>query len=111
MMRQVNFVLIFLVCLAIAFFCLENTNPITVQLLPGKTVEAPLAIELLITMGAGATLAWLFSLWVKLQRQISAMQDYKQVQVRDRRITELEQELQRYKAEIKQQKLPPADEA
>ncbi|NEO87652.1 MAG: LapA family protein [Spirulina sp. SIO3F2] len=109
-MRQLNFVLIFVVCLAIALFCLQNTDPVMIQLIPGYQVESPLAVELLITLGIGAVLAWMFSLWTQLQQQLSAFQDYQLVKSRDRRIKDLEKEVKNYQDKLeKQQVLPPAE--
>lgn len=109
-MRQLNFVLIFVVCLAIALFCLQNTAPVTIQLIPGYRVESPLAVELLITLGLGAVLAWMFSLWAQLQQQLAAFQDYQLVKARDRRIKDLEKEVKTYQDKLeKQQSLPPAE--
>lgn len=110
-MRQLNFVLIFLVCLAIALFCIQNTNPVMIQLIPGYQVELPLAIELLISIGLGATLAWMFGLWSQLQKQLSAFQDYQLVKARDRRINDLEKEVKTYQTQLEEQQqvLPPAE--
>lgn len=112
-MRQINFILIFLVCLGIALFCLENIEPVTIQLIPGYEVQAPLAIELILTLGVGAMLAWLFSLWIKLQRQLGALQDLKEYRDKDKRIAQLEKDLQQYKVELEKQRqsfLPTAPE-
>lgn len=109
-MRQLNFVLIFLSCLAIALFCIQNTDPVTIQLIPGYQVGLPLAIELLVAVGLGATLAWMFGLWAQLQKQLSAFQDYQLVKARDRRINDLEKEVKTYQNKLeKQQVLPPAE--
>jgi putative membrane protein len=108
-MRQINFLLIFLFSLAIGLFCLENIELVTIQLIPGFKVQAPLSVELVLTMGVGATLAWLFSVWVKLQRQILSLQDMNQSRSKDRRIKELEKDIKRYKQELETQlTLPPS---
>ncbi|NEO25471.1 MAG: LapA family protein [Kamptonema sp. SIO4C4] len=116
-MRQLNFLLIFLFCLAIALFCLENTAAVTVRVIPGFEVEAPLAIELLLTLGLGAILAWLFSLWVKLQKQLSTLGDLRdmrsEVKAKEKRIEELQKDLEKYRSEMEQQRqqaLPASEE-
>lgn len=110
-MRQINFLLIFLFCLAIALFCLENIELVTIQVIPGFQIEAPLSIELVLTMGLGAILAWVFSLWVKLQRQLASLSDLREVRSKDKRIEELQKELDNYKVEVeKQRQLLPAAE-
>jgi Lipopolysaccharide assembly protein A domain len=64
-----------------------------------------LSIELIIAMGVGAVLAWVFSVWTRLQRMVEVG---KEVRNRDTRIQELEENVERYKAEIEQQRLLPA---
>ncbi|WP_204103041.1 MULTISPECIES: LapA family protein [Spirulina sp. CCY15215] len=108
-MRQINFLLIFLFSLAIGLFCLENIELVTIQLIPGFKVQAPLSVELILTLGVGATLAWLFSVWVKLQRQILSLQDLNASRSKDKRIIELEKDIKRYKQELETQlTLPPS---
>lgn len=108
-MRQINFLLIFLFSLAIGLFCLENIDLVTIQLIPGLKVQAPLSVELVLTVGVGAILAWLFSVWVKFQRQILSFQDMNESRAKDRRIKELEKDIKRYKQELETQlTLPPA---
>ena len=105
-MRQINFVIIFVICLALVLFGIENTDPAVIRIAQGIELQAPLAIELILAMGIGAVLAWVFSVWVQLQRAIDAGKD---LRVRDVRIQELEENVERYKAEIEeQQRLLPA---
>lgn len=105
-MRQINFVIIFVICLALVLFGIENTDPAVIRVAQGIELQAPLAIELIIAMGIGAVMAWVFSVWTQLQRVIDTRKDLK---VRDVRIQELEENVERYKAEIEeQQRLLPA---
>ena len=108
-MRQINFLMIFVFCLALVLFSLENTELATVQLVQGVQVQAPLSIELILAMGLGAVLAWVFSIWTRLQRMLVSRQGIRQ---KDVRIQELEQDIEQYKAEIQDQRLtlPPATE-
>lgn len=108
-MRQINFLMVFVFCLALVLFSLENTEMATIQIVPDFQVQAPLAIELILAMGVGAILAWVFSLWTRLQRLLVARQE---IRTRDARIQELEQNIEQYKAEIQEQQLtlPPATE-
>ncbi|MGB3654740.1 MAG: LapA family protein [Rivularia sp. (in: cyanobacteria)] len=62
-MRQVNFAIIFIFCLSFALFSIENTELGTIHLIPGMEVQAPISVELLIALGLGGVLAWLFSVW------------------------------------------------
>lgn len=105
-MRQVNFVIIFVICLALVLFGIQNTEPAVIKVVDGVQVQAPLSIELILAMGIGAVLAWVFSVWTQLQRLVERRQE---IGVRDDRIQELEQDVERYKAEIQeQQRLLPA---
>jgi uncharacterized integral membrane protein len=104
-MRQVNFFVIFVICLALVLFGIENTEPAVIHLVKGVDLQAPLSIELILAMGLGAVLAWVFSVWTRLQRLLEIGQE---VRVRDARIQALEEDVERYKAEIEQQRLLPA---
>jgi uncharacterized integral membrane protein len=101
-MRQINFVIIFVICLALVLFGIENTQPTTIKIVEGVQFQAPLSIELILAMGIGATLAWVFSVWTQVQRLVERN---KEVQVRDTRIQELEVDIERYKAEIQEQQM------
>lgn len=104
-MRQINFVVIFVICLALVLFGIENTEPVPIKLVNGIQLQAPLSIELILAMGVGAVLAWVFSVWTRVQRLVETG---KEVRLRDDRIQELEENVERYKAEIEQQRLLPA---
>jgi len=104
-MRQINFVVIFVICLALVLFGIENTEPVPIQFVQGFEVQAPLSIELNLAMGIGAVLAWVFSVWTRVQRLVGVGRE---VRVRDNRIQRLEENVERYKAELDQQRLLPA---
>lgn len=105
-MRQVNFVVIFVICLALVLFGIENTEPAVIHVVEGVNLQAPLSIELLLSMGIGAIFAWVFSVWTQIQRTIESGKNLRQ---RDQRIQQLEQDIQRYKVELEeQQRLLPA---
>ncbi|PSO77749.1 MAG: DUF1049 domain-containing protein [Cyanobacteria bacterium QS_4_48_99] len=110
-MRPINFVIIFALCLALALFSLENTEFTTIQVIPGVEVQAPLAIELILAMGMGAVLAWLYSIWNRLLRQVESMRARRAERDKDQHIQTLEQDLESYKAEVEQQhqSLPPSE--
>lgn len=96
-MRQVNFVVIFVICLALVLFGIENTAPATIHIVGGLDIEAPLCIELMISLGVGAVLAWVFSVWVQLQGYFNINP---QVQQREMRIQQLEEDVERYRVEL-----------
>jgi putative membrane protein len=99
-MRALNFFFIFLICLALVFFSIENTQPVAIQVIQGVQVKAPLCVELIVATGLGAILAWLFSLWSRMQRTLASRQELRQVREKEQRIQELEQDIERYKAEV-----------
>jgi len=99
-MRALNFFFIFLICLALVFFSIENTQPTAIQVIKGVQVKAPLCVELIVATGLGAILAWLFSLWSRMQRTLASRQQLRQVREKQQRIQELEQDIERYKAEV-----------
>lgn len=109
-MKQVNFVLIFIITLALAVFSIQNTEVSTIRILPGLEVQAPIAVELILAIGLGAAFAWLFSIWAQLQRHLVSSQQVRQKNVQ---IQELESKVQQYKADIQslQPTLPPAGDA
>ncbi|MBT9316851.1 lipopolysaccharide assembly protein LapA domain-containing protein [Leptothoe spongobia] len=96
-MRQVNFVVIFVICLALVLFAIENTAPATIHIVRGVDIDAPLCIELMISLGVGAVLAWVFSVWVQVQGYFNINP---QVQQREMRIQQLEEDVERYRVEL-----------
>lgn len=96
-MRQLNFVVIFIVALALVLFALENTAPASIQIIPQLKVEAPIAVELILAMGLGAVLAWIFSVWSGLQKSIEMRN--KNVQIQN-----LQETVQNLSVEIEERK-------
>lgn len=105
-MRPINFVIIFAVCLALVLFSLENTEPAAIHIAQDVQLQAPLAIELILAMGLGAVLAWLFSVWTRLQQQLASRKALRQMRSKEEHIEKLEQDLERYKAEIEEPQMP-----
>ncbi|MGB3297783.1 MAG: LapA family protein [Phormidesmis sp.] len=103
-MKQVNFVVIFVICLALVLFGIENTTPSVIHIVQGVDVEAPLSVELIIAAGIGATLAWVFNVWVQLQ---GVAQQLPEMQKKESRIEELEQDVERYRIELEQLPMLP----
>jgi len=110
MRPQINFSIVFVFCLALILFSLENTDPATIKIVEGVQVQAPISVELILAMGVGAVLAWIFSVWSRLQDMIVSRKGVKAVRQRDMRIDQLEQDLESYKMQLQdsQGKLPPA---
>ncbi|MEM6352645.1 MAG: LapA family protein [Cyanobacteria bacterium P01_D01_bin.14] len=109
-MRQVNFVVIFVICLALVLFGIENTEPAAIHIVKGVEIDAPLCVELIIALGIGATLAWIFSVWAQVQGYFNINP---QVQQRELRIQQLEEDVERYRVELEEQQpmLPASEEA
>ncbi|XZN99723.1 MAG: LapA family protein [Microcoleus sp.] len=104
-MRVLNFFFIFLICLALVLFSIENTEPTTIQIIKGFQVKAPLSVELIMATGLGAILAWLFSLWSRMQRMLASRDETRQVREKEQQIQALEQDIERYKAEVEAKQL------
>ena len=110
-MGLINFAIIFVVCLALALFSIENPQVASIQIIPGLDVEAPLSIELIFAVGLGAILAWMFSVWSKLLRQFDLLRSKMQVRAKDKEIEELKEEMEQIKDQAsQQQQLLPASE-
>ena len=103
-MKQVNFVVIFVICLALVLFGIENTTSTVIHVFKGVNFEAPLSVELIVAAGIGATLAWVFSVWVQLQ---SMAQKKPEIEQRELRIQQLEEDVERYKVELEQLPMLP----
>ncbi|MEL6939791.1 MAG: LapA family protein [Cyanobacteria bacterium J06598_1] len=106
-MKQVNFVVIFVICLALVLFGIENTTPSLIHVVNGVDIEAPLSVELIVAAGIGATLAWVFSVWVQLQ---TYAQKTPEIEKKELRIQELEQDVERYRVELEQLPMLPQAE-
>ena len=96
-MRQLNFVVFFIVALALVLFALENTSPASIQIIPQLKVSAPISVELILAMGLGAVLAWIFSVWSGLQKSIEMRN--KNVQIQN-----LQETVQNLSVEIEERK-------
>jgi hypothetical protein len=99
-MRQINFLLIFSFGLATVMFTLENTTATTVHFLPGVSTTLPLAALLLLVGGIGATAAWIYAVWSGVVRKVETLQGSGEVEAQQVRISELENDLRRYRATV-----------
>jgi uncharacterized integral membrane protein len=95
--RQLNFVVFFIVALALVLFALENTASAPIQIIPQLKVAAPISVELILAMGLGAVLAWFFSVWSGLQKSI--VMRNKNVQIQN-----LQETVQNLSVEIEERK-------
>ncbi|KST67666.1 LapA family protein [Mastigocoleus testarum] len=107
--RQLNFVIIFILGLGLVLFAIQNSEPATIQILPNLEVKAPVVVEFLLAVGLGAILAWLFSVWTQLQQNLISSQKVRQ---KNMEIRELKSKIENYQEEVQSLKLalPPAGE-
>jgi uncharacterized integral membrane protein len=116
MMRQINFLLIFVFCLALVIFGIRNTDPVTIHLIPGLDIQPPLSIALILALGVGAVLAWIFSLWGRLQQGLESLPQKRKIKQQEQRIKQQEESIQTLKQELEkvqannQPQLPPEEE-
>ena len=73
-------------------------------------VQAPISVELLIALGLGGVLAWLFSVWTHLERLLWSGQKVRQ---KNALIQELESKIEEYQAQVQslQPSLPAASDS
>ncbi|MDJ0532828.1 MAG: lipopolysaccharide assembly protein LapA domain-containing protein [Xenococcaceae cyanobacterium MO_207.B15] len=95
-----DFLIIFITCLAIALFSLENTQDVALKILPQLEIEVHLAVALVVAMGIGATLAGLYMLWIKLKNNLALNREKRKIQDREQEIEELKQDMESRQAEI-----------
>ena len=108
--RQLNFVIIFILGLGLVLFAIQNSEPAVIQILPNLEVKAPVVVEFLLAVGLGSVLAWLFSVWTQLQQNLISSQKVRQKNVE---IQELKRKIENYQDEVQSLKLalPPAGES
>jgi putative membrane protein len=108
-MRLFNYLIFFSALLGVALFAMQNANPVTITFAPGVSIESPLVIELLASAGIGAALAWIYSLWMRLQFSLEAREKNRQLQEKEVAISELKEMVVELEAKVKQ--LPPSKRA
>ena len=97
-----DFLIIFVTCLAIALFSLENTQDVALKILPQLEIQVHLAVALVVAMGIGATLAGLYMLWIKLKNNLEFTRQKRQIKQREKQIQELKQDMEDRQAELEQ---------
>ncbi|MFN3362135.1 MAG: LapA family protein [Pseudanabaenaceae cyanobacterium] len=90
-MRQLTFLFFFIVVLILVFFGMQNTETAIIFLYKEKDIklEAPIAIEMILAMGVGAILAWLFAVWTGLQESVALSDKEKQIKALQKKVEEL----------------------
>lgn len=110
-MRQINFVIFFVVCLALVLFSLENTEATVITLIPGYQFRAPLAVVLFLAIGVGAIAAWIFSTWLQVQHLVESYGYKRELRKKEQHINTLEKSVEQFQTELERintPSLPPA---
>ncbi len=108
-MRQIDFMILFVVLLGISLFAMQNANVVAVTLAPGLTFELPLAIELLISAGIGAAFFWIYGLWMKMQFAVESRDKSRELREKEAFIEDLKKTMTEMESKLKQ--LPPSKRA
>jgi len=108
-MRQLNFVIVFGVCIVVSLFAMQNATPVEIHFTPGMTVKAPLVLELLVASGIGAVLAWFYTVWTQAQSAVELGQKNQELAEKDLYISQLRETVVNLETALKQ--LPPTKRA
>ncbi len=95
-----DFVIIFVTCLALALFSLENTQEVALKILPQLEIQVHLAVALIVAMGIGATLAGLYMTWIKVRNHLQFKRQARQIQDREKQIQQLKEDIESRQAEL-----------
>ncbi|MEI6427760.1 MAG: LapA family protein [Pseudanabaena sp. ELA607] len=96
-MRQVNFLLLFIFALGLVLFSLANPETASLKILPQLTVTAPISIEIIGAVGLGAVLAWFFSFWSEMQRNLVEQNKVTEINELQQQVTTLSVKLEERK--------------
>ena len=95
-----DFLILFLTCLALALFSLENTQEIAIKILPQLEIQVHLAVALIVSLGIGATLAGLYITWVKVRTRLQFRNQARQIKEREQQIQQLQEDMKSRQAEL-----------
>ena len=100
-MRQINFVIGFVITFALVLFSLENPGLVTIRIVPSTLeLQLPLCVAIIAAMGSGAVLVWILSVWGGLQARIAQGNAQKRIREQERTIESLKDDLGRYKVDL-----------
>lgn len=112
-MRQLSFLILFLVLLAVVLFAMQNTHLVPITFAPDLTLQLPLSVELLVAAGIGSIFAWMYGVWMKMQVSVETFmrtrEKDKELQEKQAYINELQKMLDELQTAVKQ--LPPTKTA
>ncbi len=110
----VDFLILFVTCLALALFSLENTQEVALKLLPQLEVQVHLAVALIVCMGIGAALTGLYITWIKVRNHLQFKGQARQIKERENQIQQLKEDIESRQAELellRQQRLSSESES
>ena len=109
-----DFLIIFLTCLALALFSLQNTQEIALKILPELEIQVSLAVALIVSMGLGAILSGLYLTWIKVRNYFQFWGKTRQIKSREKQIQQLKEDIESRQTELellRQEKTIPESEA
>ena len=95
-----DFLIIFLTCLALALFSLQNTQEITLKIVPELEIQVSLAVALIVSMGLGALLSGLYLSWIKVRTYFQFWGKSRQLKDREKQIQKLKEDIETRQAEL-----------
>lgn len=96
----VDFLILFVTCLALALFSLENTQDVALKILPQLEVQAHLAVAVIVSMGIGATLTGLYLTWIKVRNHFQFQGQARQIKERENQIQQLKKDIESRQTEL-----------
>ncbi|MGL6338162.1 MAG: LapA family protein [Waterburya sp.] len=109
----VDFLILFLTCLALALFSIENTEEIAIKILPQLEIQVHIAVALIVSLGIGAALAGLYITWVKVRTRLQFRGQSRQIKDREQQIQQLKEDMKSRQVELellRQEKEKPSSE-
>jgi uncharacterized integral membrane protein len=104
-MRQINFVIGFVIVFGLVLFSLENPTMVMIRVVPGTLeLQLPLCIAMIGSMGFGALLVWVLSVWAGVQDRFSRVFDRRKIREQERQIEALQEDLGKYKLDLEKKK-------
>jgi uncharacterized membrane protein YciS (DUF1049 family) len=95
-----DFLIIFVTCLGLALFSLENTQEVALKILPQLEIQVHLAVALIVAMGIGATLAGLYMFWIKVRNHLQFNRQKRQIKDREQQIEKLKEDIESRQIEL-----------
>ena len=95
-----DFLIIFITCLALALFSLENTQEVALKILPQMEIQVHLAVALIVAMGVGATLSGFYITWIKVRNHLKFKGQARQIKDREKQIQQLKEDIETRQAEL-----------